>query len=376
MPKISYSRSKTYCRYIVKLIFLQSNFSLTKGINKTIVNQNVDENYENCLQCNFLLNSKKIGVAMSVSADSVRRSDSSFELPLDFAGLDYIEPDLGYISGRTARRIPPVAVAPAYQAPTRLEALAGVTFESTARFFGTEAREYLELARPEHTQRVPTWLTYQPPQTFTSNYDAGRSTQNVQVVGNMAYVADGAHGINILDISQPNRPTFISHYSVSDTRERYLQPEDVQSRDVQQREVGAFPAQVHREDLSNDGMPSSDEGLVAAASEQVTRDKVNGKAAASTSKEVAAKQAESSHEEVPPQFVCPLTLSLMRHPVIGPSGNSYERSDIMEWLNRGNTTEPVTNVKVPLNYPWPRNLALEGLIEDWKKAHPDHPELT
>lgn len=44
-------------------------------------------------------------------------------------------------------------------------------------------------------------------------------------------------------------------------------------------------------------------------------------------------------------FVCPISMSLMRDPVILSSGHSYEREAIIEWL-RVNNTDPMTNVEV------------------------------
>jgi U-box domain len=44
----------------------------------------------------------------------------------------------------------------------------------------------------------------------------------------------------------------------------------------------------------------------------------------------------------PTAFVCPLTLEVMRDPVVSRYGQSYERSAILQWLAAGNTTCPMT----------------------------------
>ena len=39
---------------------------------------------------------------------------------------------------------------------------------------------------------------------------------------------------------------------------------------------------------------------------------------------------------------CPLTLELMRDPVVDREGNTYERAAIERWLASGHRTSPVT----------------------------------
>ena len=44
----------------------------------------------------------------------------------------------------------------------------------------------------------------------------------------------------------------------------------------------------------------------------------------------------------PTAFICPLTLEVMRDPVVSRYGQSYERSAILQWLVEGNTSCPMT----------------------------------
>ena len=49
------------------------------------------------------------------------------------------------------------------------------------------------------------------------------------------------------------------------------------------------------------------------------------------------------NDVTPPPFVCPLTLDIMRDPVLLPDGFTYERGAIENWLSRQQTTSPMTN---------------------------------
>lgn len=46
--------------------------------------------------------------------------------------------------------------------------------------------------------------------------------------------------------------------------------------------------------------------------------------------------------------ICPISLSVMKEPVIDNEGVSYEKSYIEEWLNKGNNTSPITNKRLEL----------------------------
>ena len=60
--------------------------------------------------------------------------------------------------------------------------------------------------------------------------------------------------------------------------------------------------------------------------------------------------AHASHDDghsqqetiAPTEFVCPLTLEVMRDPVVSRYGQSYEREAILQWLASGNVTCPMT----------------------------------
>ena len=68
----------------------------------------------------------------------------------------------------------------------------------------------------------------------------------------------------------------------------------------------------------------------------------------------------------PRSFICPVTFSVMRDPVICADGHSYEREAIVEW-HLTHDTSPVTNVQLPDKTLAP-NHALRNAIEEWSSS--------
>ena len=59
------------------------------------------------------------------------------------------------------------------------------------------------------------------------------------------------------------------------------------------------------------------------------------------------------------------TQEVMEEPVLAADGFSYERSAILQWLQLGHTTSPMTNQ--PLQHPGlTNNRALRAAIQQWK----------
>ncbi|KAF5727717.1 U-box domain-containing protein 11-like [Tripterygium wilfordii] len=100
----------------------------------------------------------------------------------------------------------------------------------------------------------------------------------------------------------------------------------------------------------------------------------------SLSKDIdAAKQENSSStnaEEVktqdvlviPDDFLCPISLELMRDPVIVATGQTYERSYIQRWIDSGNATCPKTQQKLE-NLTLTPNYVLRSLVTQWCTEH-------
>eukprot|EP00943_MAST-04B_sp_MAST-4B-sp1_P009093 g9093.t1 len=72
----------------------------------------------------------------------------------------------------------------------------------------------------------------------------------------------------------------------------------------------------------------------------------------------------------PHSFFCPLTLEIMKDPVILPDGFTYERDNIEDWLSRRKNTSPMTNEVLPASFTKVTpNHALRQTIEEWVKLN-------
>ncbi|KAG9142317.1 hypothetical protein Leryth_007735 [Lithospermum erythrorhizon] len=74
------------------------------------------------------------------------------------------------------------------------------------------------------------------------------------------------------------------------------------------------------------------------------------------------KKSDSSG--IPEDFMCPISLELMRDPVVVSTGQTYERSYIQRWVDCGNTTCPKTQQKLQ-NLTLTPNYVLRSLISQW-----------
>ncbi|KAK8951007.1 E3 ubiquitin-protein ligase PUB23 [Platanthera zijinensis] len=77
-------------------------------------------------------------------------------------------------------------------------------------------------------------------------------------------------------------------------------------------------------------------------------------------------------DEVPRYFICPISLQIMKDPVITTTGITYDRDSIERWLfvNR-RTTCPVTNETLPAEAELTPNHTLRRLIQCWSALHTD-----
>ena len=77
--------------------------------------------------------------------------------------------------------------------------------------------------------------------------------------------------------------------------------------------------------------------------------------------------AADDADQVPPEFICPLSLDIMTDPVTTPSGISYERAMIVEALRRDGR-DPSTRQPCDASSLRP-NLALRQTIEVYRSAN-------
>lgn len=70
----------------------------------------------------------------------------------------------------------------------------------------------------------------------------------------------------------------------------------------------------------------------------------------------------------PDEYRCPISLDLMRDPVIVATGQTYDRASIGRWLDAGNSTCPKTGQKL-IHVSLIPNYALRSLISQWCEDH-------
>jgi hypothetical protein len=72
----------------------------------------------------------------------------------------------------------------------------------------------------------------------------------------------------------------------------------------------------------------------------------------------------SNPAAVPDEFVCPITMSVMRDPVVAQDGHTYEKSAIVRWLRVAErVTSPKTNL--PMGSLLIENKAVKKMIAEW-----------
>ena len=71
--------------------------------------------------------------------------------------------------------------------------------------------------------------------------------------------------------------------------------------------------------------------------------------------------------EMPPELLCPITLTLMADPVTTVDGMTYERYAIETWL-QANNTSPLTGEPLPVKLLVP-NTALRSQIQRYREKH-------
>ncbi|KAJ4708471.1 RING-type E3 ubiquitin transferase [Melia azedarach] len=72
----------------------------------------------------------------------------------------------------------------------------------------------------------------------------------------------------------------------------------------------------------------------------------------------------------PKDFVCPITTHIFDDPVTLETGQTYERTAIQEWIERGNSTCPITRQKLHSTQLPKTNYVLKRLIASWREQYP------
>ncbi|GJM90690.1 hypothetical protein PR202_ga06993 [Eleusine coracana subsp. coracana] len=78
--------------------------------------------------------------------------------------------------------------------------------------------------------------------------------------------------------------------------------------------------------------------------------------------------SDDSSFSVPKEFSCPISLDLMRDPVVVSTGQTYDRPSIIQWIEEGHSTCPNSGQALADNRLVP-NRALRSLISQWCGVH-------
>ena len=109
-------------------------------------------------------------------------------------------------------------------------------------------------------------------------------------------------------------------------------------------------------------------GEAAAAGPGGSEDLIRGMLEHFASREAA--RAAEEQQEVPPHFLCSITMEPMLDPVFSPaSGCSFERSAIEQWLATSKAEDPVSRAPLTAAQLKP-NLALKACIDAFLEEHP------
>ncbi len=70
----------------------------------------------------------------------------------------------------------------------------------------------------------------------------------------------------------------------------------------------------------------------------------------------------------PEEYICPISLSVMKDPVMSKDGKNFEKRAILDWLTRGNVNCPLTRLPLKPSLLVP-NASLKLSIDKWKKEN-------
>lgn len=77
-----------------------------------------------------------------------------------------------------------------------------------------------------------------------------------------------------------------------------------------------------------------------------------------------SSSSQSIVANIPDEFRCPISLDLMKDPVIVASGHTYDRNSIAQWINSGHQTCPKSGQKL-IHMALIPNYALKSLLHQW-----------
>ena len=77
-------------------------------------------------------------------------------------------------------------------------------------------------------------------------------------------------------------------------------------------------------------------------------------------------------ENVPECFICPISHEIMETPVVTPCGHTFEKVQLLQWVNSGHSNCPTCQKDLKLNSNpnnWSINYAIKSQIDEWKQKN-------
>ena len=104
------------------------------------------------------------------------------------------------------------------------------------------------------------------------------------------------------------------------------------------------------------------------AREKIARQEMKRQEEERAKLEAMALAEALARDAMPDEYVCPITQELMVDPVTCADGHSYERTAILQWLEKHDTS-PKTGLVLAMKHVFPA-IALRNLIADFREANP------
>ncbi|XP_077227801.1 U-box domain-containing protein 17-like [Tasmannia lanceolata] len=108
--------------------------------------------------------------------------------------------------------------------------------------------------------------------------------------------------------------------------------------------------------------------LLFGFEEEGGEEEINSVNCKKSKKSLLCQEIGETYVTIPKDFCCPISLDLMRDPVIISTGQTYDRASIAQWIEEGHCSCPKTGQMLNHARMIP-NRALRNLISQWCSAH-------
>ncbi|KAJ0964862.1 hypothetical protein J5N97_026000 [Dioscorea zingiberensis] len=160
----------------------------------------------------------------------------------------------------------------------------------------------------------------------------------------------------------------------TDLREAFIRRLGIRSAGACRAEVDFLEERIHVDDREDDDVDPAVMSAMAALARYCRfalfgfqEDEVDGNGRTMKKSQVSHEVTEQSIS-IPKDFCCPISLDLMRDPVIISSGQTYDRESITRWMDEGHCTCPNSGQTLSHTRLVP-NRALRSLISQWCAAN-------